>query len=108
MTLLEERAARQAEQREAARLATRRRLRNALAEICPGETVFVFGSITRPGRFFQRSDVDVALERLPQVLSHYGFMGLLEEKVGRPVDVLLLAETRLREKILAEAERWIA
>jgi predicted nucleotidyltransferase len=106
MYLVQERDARRAREREEARLSTRARLHQALEALCPGRAVFVFGSITRAGKFYKQSDIDLALEQLPGGVSHYGLMGLLEERMGRPIDLLLLGETRLREKILAEAERW--
>ena len=104
--LLREMEASRARGREEARLETRTRLREALRTICPGRDVFVFGSLAQPGSFHGRSDVDIAVESLPEGLSQYGLIGWLEEELGRPVDVLLLAETRLREKILAQGERW--
>ena len=107
MRLLLERDARRAREREEERLAIRNRLRAALAALCPGREMFVFGSITRVGKFFRRSDVDIAFEKLPPDISPYGLASILEEKIGRPVDLILLGETRLREKICAEAERWI-
>jgi len=92
--------------RERLRLATRDRLRSVLARVLPGETVHVFGSLTKPGRFYERSDIDIALEREPSTIGWYALIGLLHEELGRPVDVLLLRETRLREKILRESESW--
>jgi predicted nucleotidyltransferase len=98
--------ARQAE-RERLRLATRDRLRSVLARVLPGETVHVFGSITKPGRFFEGSDIDIALEHEPSTIGLYELIGLLHEELGSPVDVLLLTETRFREKILLEGELWM-
>ena len=40
----------------------RRDLRAALDALVPGERVWIFGSLTQPGRFNDASDVDVALE----------------------------------------------
>lgn len=108
MLLLQERDAERARERERLRLATRDRLRRALAGICPGLETFVFGSITHPGKFYHRSDVDLALKRLPEGVSLYGLTGWLEEEMGCRVDVVLLNESRLAKKILAEGERWIA
>ena len=107
MRLLLERDARRAREREEARLVIRSRLREALVALCPGRETFVFGSITRAGKFFRRSDVDIAFEQLPGEVSPYGLASLLEEKIGRPIDLVLLGESRLREKIGVEAERWI-
>lgn len=83
---------------------TRRRLRAALRDIAPAERVIVFGSLTKPGRFRETSDV--ALEGEPAGLSVYQLTSLLAEAVGRPVDVVLLPECRFRDKILRESERW--
>jgi predicted nucleotidyltransferase len=68
----------------------------------------VYGSLTQAGRFAEWSDVDLALEEEPEGRSIYLLMSLLSERVGREVDVALLGETRLREKIVKEGERWIA
>ena len=92
--------------RERLRLATQDRLRSVLGRVLPGEVVHVFGSLTKPGRFGEKSDIDIALEREPSTIGWYELVGLLHEELGRPVDVLLLNETRLREKILRESERW--
>ena len=40
----------------------RRDLRAALDALVPGERVWIFGSLTQPGRFNDASDVDVALD----------------------------------------------
>lgn len=107
MYLLREREARKTREREEARLAIRQRLRETLQSLCPGQKVYVFGSLARPFQFHHASDVDLALEQLPPGISQYGLSGLLEEELGRPVDLLLLGETRLRHKILSEAEPWM-
>lgn len=107
MHLLVERDLRDARERETERVALRHRLRETLSAFCPGTEVLVFGSITQPGHFCRRSDIDIAFEQLPGDLSPYGLASLLEEKVGRTVDLVLLGESRLAGKIRAEAERWI-
>ncbi len=94
------------QRREALRLEVRRQLRAALAELAPGEPVIVFGSLTQPYRFHARSDVDMAFIEERRACSHYRMLARLEERLARPVDVLVLAETRLKEKILREGERW--
>lgn len=108
MYLLRERESQRLAERERLRTAARARLRTALHEILPGTEVLIFGSITRAGAFHKNSDIDLAVAAaLPETVSHYGLIGWLEEAMGRRVDVLLLQETRLREKILEEGERWI-
>jgi predicted nucleotidyltransferase len=56
--------ARRDEERRVRRLAlyddTRRLLRDELADLVPGHRIWVFGSLTRRGRFNDRSDVDLS------------------------------------------------
>lgn len=102
--------ARRDEARRARRLAlraeTRRRLRDALAELVPGHPIWVFGSLTKPGRFNDRSDVDVALADEPRSISVGQLASELTERLGRPVDLVLLDRCRFRDSILREAELW--
>lgn len=105
-TLLQRLAAGRAARRETLRLAARDRLRQALREVLPGQKVIVFGSLTRPGRFREDSDVDIAIESEPQHLNVFALMGELEERVGRPVDVIVLPACRFREEIRREGESW--
>jgi len=89
------------------RAEVRERLRSALAELLPGKICWLYGSVTRPGRFRDWSDVDLALECFPaDGASPFLLASLLGERVGRHVDLVSLEETRLREKILREGERW--
>ena len=92
--------------REQLRLATLIALKTALAELLPGQRCVVFGSLLRPGRFHAKSDVDLALLAEPRGCSEYRLQALLEERMHRPVDLLLLPESRLREKILGQGELW--
>jgi len=50
---------------EAARLKTREVLRCELARLVPGHRVWLYGSITKPKRFHESSDVGLALETAP-------------------------------------------
>lgn len=106
MTLLQKMAHEQAETRESLRQSTRRELRAALREFVPGQDVIVFGSLTKPQRFSELSDVDIAWENQPARLSVYQLTSRLAELLGRPVDVVLLAECRFRERVLREGEVW--
>lgn len=92
--------------REALRDETRRRLRSALKELLPGQRVIVFGSVLRPGKFKETSDVDIAIDYEPTNRSIYQLTSLLAEKLDRPVDVVLLGECRFRDRILREGETW--
>jgi len=107
VTLLQQREAERLQRREACRMEARSRLRGALAELAPGEAVILFGSITQPHRFHDGSDVDLAFRAEPRRFSRYRIQSLLEESLGRPVDVVMLEETRLAAKIEREGEPWI-
>ncbi len=105
--LLKEREIQRKAAREPARLAARQRLRNALRRHLPNQRVWLFGSIVHAEQFHERSDIDFAVEALPEDMSIYTLTALFEEEMGRPVDVVFLPESRLRDKILREGEVWI-
>jgi len=102
--------ARRDEARRARRLVlyaeTRRHLRDALAELMPVHRIWVFGSLTKPGRFNDRSDVDLALADEPRSMSVGRLASELTERLGRPVDLVLLARCRFRDRILRDGELW--
>jgi predicted nucleotidyltransferase len=85
---------------------TRRQLKEALAELLPGQRVIVFGSLTRRGVFNDASDVDLALECEPAGISLGQLMSELTERLRRPVDVILLDRCRFRDRICREGEVW--
>ena len=106
-TLLQEMAQEKVRQLEGERERLVAALRQEItALLAPGEIVFVYGSITQPGRFADTSDLDLALVRRPPAFSEFWLQGELEMRLGRRVDVVLLGETRLREKIESEGWRW--
>ena len=88
--------------------ATRLLLKEALHELVPGQKVVVFGSLAEPARFRRTSDVDIALEVEPASFSAHALGSMLEERLGRPVDVVLLSESRLEDSIRKKGETWIA
>lgn len=108
LTLLQQRDAARARRRLEVYGETRQRLQQALAELIPGHKVILFGSLTRPGIFNERSDVDLALESVPPQMSVYRLIAELMERLDRPVDILLLDQCRFRERIRREGEVWIA
>ena len=106
MTLLQRMDAERRAANERLRTETRRQLRAALEELLPGQTVIVFGSLTKPDRFSDASDADIALAQEPPDLSVYQLISLLAERLGRPVDVVLLPECRFRHAIERDGESW--
>lgn len=106
-TLLERMNSERAGRREAARRAAYARLREALAALLPpGSEVWVFGSVLKPGRFREDSDVDIAVDSLPPGMSEAWLQYRLALLVDRGVDVLNLHETGLRSRIEREGEKW--
>jgi len=108
MTLLQKRDLARKQRRLDVFAETRRRLQSALRELIPGQRVIIFGSLTRPGTFNDRSDVDLALESEPGQMSTERLTSELMERLERPVDLLLLNRSRFREQILREGEAWTA
>jgi len=108
MTLLQERDCARRVRRFEVLAETRRRLKRALADLIPGQKVILFGSLTKPGVFNDRSDVDLALESEPPSVSLAGLTSELEERLQRRVDVVLLSQCHWRDKILREGEVWTA
>jgi len=106
MTLLQQRDEARRRRRLEVYTETRRRLRGALADLVPGHRVIVFGSLTKPGVFNERSDVDVALEAELPEMDSLKLTAELMERLDRPVDVVLLERCRFRDKILREGEPW--
>ena len=106
MTLLQKRDAERQHQRLVLFDRTRGELRAVLRAVLPASRVIVFGSLTKRGVFNAASDIDLALFAEPAGRSVFGLMAELEERMRRHVDVLLLEETRLKEKILREGEIW--
>jgi predicted nucleotidyltransferase len=107
MTLLQRIESERREARERLRQETRNELLRLLGELQPAGRVIIFGSVTQAGRFGDTSDVDLALEAEPRGMSVYQFTSLLGERLGRRVDVVVLSESRLAEKIRREGEVWM-
>ena len=106
MTLLQKRDAERQRQRLVLFDRTREELRAVLRDVLPASRVIVFGSLTQRGVFNAASDIDLALFAEPAGQSVLGLMAEIGERMRRPVDLLLLEETRLKEKILREGEVW--
>jgi uncharacterized protein len=71
----------------------------------PFEEAYLFGSVVNPGRFSDRSDVDVGVEGLDG-RDLYRFVASLSGAVGREVDVVLLEESGLAPFIRAKGISW--
>ena len=93
-----------AEERERARLDVLSRVVEALhllEERYCWKEAYLFGSLTRPGRFHPDSDVDIAIRGLNK-FEHFAFVGDLSMLLQRPVDVLRLEDSPLAESIVSK------
>ncbi len=106
MTILQQMAHAKSERREELRLAVGSELRDSLREFFPAQPVTVFGSLVKPGRFSEASDIDLAIEREPAGMTICQLTSLLGERLGRRVDIVLLSECRFRDRILREGKVW--
>jgi hypothetical protein len=66
---------------------------------------YVFGSITRPGRFRDESDVDVAVERI-NAESFFRTMSVFSTVLGRAVDLVELSKCHFAQQIRERGIRW--
>lgn len=66
---------------------------------------YVFGSLTRPGRFRAESDVDIAVRGLDK-FALFAFVGDLSSLLGRDVDVVVLEECPFAETIVSKGFKW--
>lgn len=106
LSLLQKRDQKNARARETLRARVREELRRHLQELAPGSQVWVFGSLCQQGHFHRESDIDIAFEALPDRSDLCLLTGELMERLGRPVDIILLPQSRLTAKIKKEGERW--
>lgn len=69
------------------------------------EEAYLFGSVTKPFRFSERSDIDAGFVGLKN--SHFfKMMSMLSEATGHDVDIVQLEDHRLADKIKREGIRW--
>jgi predicted nucleotidyltransferase len=108
LTLLKQRDVALVAEREHVREAALAKLRAALKEHLSGEAVWVYGSILVASRFGLDSDIDIALESEPRDRSLFALQSLMTQATGHAMDICLLEETRLKDKIRSTGERWIA
>jgi uncharacterized protein len=67
--------------------------------------VHIFGSLTMPGRFTERSDVDVAIESInPDYF--FDVIGYLVTELGREVDLVELNKCHFAQRIREQGVLW--
>jgi uncharacterized protein len=99
---------RKAGENERLRLETLERLMaslKALNETVRFEAVYIFGSLTIPYRFTDRSDIDLAFQGLDGEWLFY-VTGKLSDFLGIDVNAVQLEEVHFKEKILRTGIEW--
>lgn len=80
---------------------------HTLAGEIPFEEAYIFGSLTRPGRFAAGiSDVDIAFKGLRDE-DFFRAMSFLSAALGTELDIIQLEGHPLEQKIKEEGARWI-
>jgi predicted nucleotidyltransferase len=95
---------------ERRRLAMLARVIVALEEVVPAFGVrraYIFGSLAKPGRYHERSDVDVAVE-WPGAGDFFDLAAEVSRRVGQDIDILPLERIPFADKIRREGILWEA
>jgi predicted nucleotidyltransferase len=69
------------------------------------DRVYIFGSLSRPGRFRDNSDIDIAVEQMAPTL-FFALIGQLAEALERDVDLVELEKCHFADRIRAEGVLW--
>jgi predicted nucleotidyltransferase len=99
---------RKREEREKLRREMIRKVLKALDKLSENvefEEAVIFGSIVKPFRFTERSDVDVAFKGLERDKLFYT-TAFLSGEIGRDVVVVELERVRFADRITREGLRW--
>ena len=76
-----------------------------LSEEIAFEEAYLFGSVTKPFRFSERSDIDIGFIGLDN-RHFFKVMSYMSEEAGRDVDIVQLEDHRLADKIKRGGVRW--
>jgi len=76
-----------------------------LSRQVPFQEAYIFGSLAKPYRYFDESDIDVAFVGLRDE-DFFRAMAFLSRELEADVDVVQLESHPLREKIVKEGIRW--
>ena len=69
------------------------------------ETAYIFGSVTRPYKFRQNSDVDLAVEEIDPI-AHFSAISLLSAYLEREVDIIKLDSCHFAHRIRSTGILW--
>jgi len=76
-----------------------------MSETISFDKAYLFGTITKPYRFSEESDIDIAFVGLRDA-DFFLALAYLSRNLGRDVDILQLEKHRLRKKIIQEGIVW--
>ena len=79
-----------------------------LDEVAPAygvDEAYIFGSLAKPGRYHQGSDIDIAV-RWGDRKDFFGLAGDGSRRLGQDIDILPLEKLHFAEKIEREGIRW--
>jgi predicted nucleotidyltransferase len=69
------------------------------------DQAYLFGSVIRPYRFTEKSDLDIAVETI-QPDTFFDALAHLSEAVGRDVDLVDLSKCHFAERIRQRGVQW--
>ena len=69
------------------------------------DEAYLFGSVTKPFKFSERSDIDIGFIGLDN-RHFFKVMSYISEEVGRDVDIIQLEDYRLADKIKKGGVLW--
>jgi hypothetical protein len=107
-TLLDQHLRKKRQENEKIRQQTLGRLLRSLPQLASRYDfgrAYVFGSLTKKGRFRKISDVDLAVEGLSDE-KYFTFMAELSDLLGREVDVIQIERHHLKERIIESGIEW--
>ena len=106
--LIDKTIARKRKEREAKRLQFIERLFDILRRLSKSvsfDEAYIFGSVIKPHRFSELSDIDVSFIGLKDE-DFFKTMSFISNEIGLEVDVIQLEGHRLADKIKREGIRW--
>jgi predicted nucleotidyltransferase len=71
------------------------------------QRAYIFGSVIRPGRFTETSDIDIAVESIPAE-QYFKAVALFSMQLARDVDLVQLNHCHFADKIRREGKLWTA
>jgi len=106
--LIDEAIDRKRKEREAKRLQLIERLLDTIERLSKRvsfDEAYIFGSVIKPHRFGEFSDIDIGFIGLKDE-AFFKTMSFISDEIGLDVDLIQLEGHRLAEKVKKEGVRW--